>query len=78
MPRPYACLLEHIDIPKTKPHKHIDFVYLAEPKDPQKKPLAPFVWLSLEEIEALDPSLFFPDTLKIMRLLLAPTLQEVL
>ncbi len=68
--RPYACLLEKIDIPHQKSHEHIDFIYLAEPKNPEKNPLFPFQWLSLSEIEKMDLSLFFPDTLKILRSLL--------
>lgn len=65
--RPFLCLLENIPAYKDKAaHQHMDFIYLATPKE-IKGDLKGFAWYTYEELQHLD---LFPDVAEVLRLLL--------
>ena len=73
--RPYLCLLENIDRPL--PHQHIDFIFLAKPIN-EKKPLEPFRYFSLEEIEDLEKQdKIFKDSLLVVKKVLEEELIKI-
>jgi 8-oxo-dGTP pyrophosphatase MutT (NUDIX family) len=65
--RPFLCLLENVPAHKDKAaHQHMDFIYLATPKE-IKGDLKGFAWYAYEELQHLD---LFPDVAEVLRLLL--------
>lgn len=62
--RPFLCLLENIPAYKDKPaHQHMDFIYLAIPKNIQED-LKGFRWFAYEELKDLD---LFPDVAAVIK-----------
>lgn len=68
--RPYLCLLEEIPAHGTTPaHQHIDFVYLAEPIDPQNtfSSDTEIKWFRKIDLETLIPDVdIYIETLEII------------
>jgi len=63
--RPYLILLENIEKPQV--HQHVDFIYLAFPKD-NKEPLSPFKYYTLDEVETFyNKGMVFEDTLLVLK-----------
>lgn len=64
--RPYLCLLENVpkwqDVPE---HQHIDFIFVAKPKEKSllKKDPPPLLrWFTLEEVMLLAENVMFKET----------------
>jgi 8-oxo-dGTP pyrophosphatase MutT (NUDIX family) len=68
--RPFLCLLEEIPPHQNTPaHQHVDFIYIARPKEPTivSSPFH-YQWFDLNDLQNLKPDIeIFNETLQVIR-----------